>query len=99
MMDVSEGYPHEYQDSGDGVIEYYDYHYDDYANKDWGWDTQPLIKVTGFGFIPSDVDEKLNAWTQVKYNKEITFSFITIVLLCTKSNETKINIFGYTLIS
>jgi len=64
MMDVSEGYPHEYQDSGDGVIEYYDYHYDDYANKDWGWDTQPLIKVPGFGFIPSDVDEKLNAWTQ-----------------------------------
>ena len=68
-MDVHEGYSNEYHDSGDGVIEYYNYHYgdyDDYANRDWGWDSKPLIKVPGFGFIPSDVDEQLNALSEVK---------------------------------
>ena len=54
-----------YDDPPEGHPDYYDY-YDYNYTGDWGWDTDPKVKVPGFGFVPAKVDAKLNAMTQVR---------------------------------
>ena len=54
-----------YGESPEGHPDYYDY-YDYNYTGDWGWDTEPRVKVPGFGFVPAKVDAKLNAMTQVR---------------------------------
>ena len=39
-------------------------YFSDYV-RDWGWDTEPLVRVPGFGFMPAEVDRELTAMTQV----------------------------------
>ena len=54
-----------YEELPEGSPDYYDY-YDYNYTGDWGWDTDPRVKVPGFGFVPAKVDAKLNSMTQVR---------------------------------
>ena len=54
-----------YEELPEGHPDYYDY-YDYNYTGDWGWDTEPRVKIPGFGFVPAKVDAKLNAMTQVR---------------------------------
>ena len=54
-----------YGEPPEGHPDYYDY-YDYNYTGDWGWDTDPRVKVPGFGFVPAKVDAKLNAMTQAR---------------------------------
>ena len=50
--------------SDQDVFYYSDYDFD-YTPRDWGWDSEPLIRVPGFGFMPSSVNAELDGMTQV----------------------------------
>jgi len=82
---------------GEDRLPHYDESYYEYDHE-WGWDSEPLLPVPGFGFLPAALHQELDQMTRKILNEDVAnmsdvdmsnFSLSTLDhFKCTILNET-----------